>query len=224
MKTNPISKTYAGKCVLSVPSLELLPGVIYAMVGANGSGKSTFANILAGAGKADGGAEPWQETPKLGYMPQKTYAFRMSTYANMKVCGGDPDRIESYLASMNMTAIRNTRAGKLSGGEAAKMALGRVLTKPFELILLDEPTAAMDMESTLIAEQLIKEYCSRCNAAALIATHSLEQARRLSDILLYLQSGQILEQGPTASVLTAPKNSGTRRFLEFYGALPYSIL
>lgn len=222
MNTNSVSKTYEGRCVLSVPGLELIPGKIYAMVGANGSGKSTFAKILAGAEKADGGAAPWQEVPNLGYMPQKTYAFRMSTYANMKICGGEPEAIDAYLDAMKMTGIRSTRAGKLSGGEAAKMALGRVLTKPFDLILLDEPTAAMDMESTLTAERLVAEYCRRHNAAALIATHSLEQARRLSDVLLYLEKGQILEQGPTAGVLNHPQNSATRRFLEFYGALPHS--
>lgn len=220
MKTNAVSKSYEDKLVLDVPPLELLAGQIYAMVGANGSGKSTFSRILAGTENADGRSEPWQSKPVIGYMPQKTYAFRMSTIANMRVCGGAPEEINKYLEAMNMTGIAETRARKLSGGESAKMALGRVLTKQFELLLLDEPTAAMDMESTLTAERLIQEYCQKHNAAALIATHSLEQARRIADTILYLQEGKILEQGPAEQVLNHPQRAETRRFLEFYGVLP----
>ena len=78
MKAYAFSKTYEGTKVLDFPGMELEPGKIYAVIGANGSGKSTFAKILAGMVKPDRKGNR-VDAGTVGYMPQKNYAFRMST-------------------------------------------------------------------------------------------------------------------------------------------------
>ncbi len=84
-------------------------------------------------------------------------------------------------------------------------------------IPLDEPTAAMDMESTLAAEALIRETCAGQGCAVLLITHSVSQARRLADRAIVLHRGQLVEQGTCAQVLSDPQQEQTKRFLEFYG-------
>ena len=75
----------------------------------------------------------------------------------------------------------------------------------------------MDMESTIAAESLIWKVCTETGCAVLLITHSIGQARRLSDQLLFLQGGKLIEQGQTSQLLSVPQCEETKRFLEFYG-------
>ncbi|MDO5401292.1 MAG: ATP-binding cassette domain-containing protein [Eubacteriales bacterium] len=217
MNIPPLSKTYGRRRVLDFPGCELEPGTVYAVIGANGSGKSTLARLLAGVLPADGGAAP-AALPSVGYMPQRSFAFRMSVRANVALGGKDPDRAAALMEALGLTALASMRADKLSGGETARMALARLLMKPFGLLILDEPTAAMDMESTALAEAQIARYAAETGAAVLLVTHSLQQARRLSDRVLFLKNGQLVESGPTDRVLHHPEKEETRAFLDFYGS------
>jgi len=99
------------------------------------------------------------------------------------------------------------------------MSLARLLMGSYDLVILDEPTAAMDVESSIAAEALIREYCAEAGRAALLITHSLSQAKRLSDRIIVLHGGVVIEQGDAARVLTCPENEQTRQFTEFYGIL-----
>ena len=169
MKIQSFTKSYGGRRVLDLPGLELERGKIYGVIGANGSGKSTFAKVLAGITSAD---QPGPKTEKglsLGYMPQKNYAFRMSVKKNI-----------------------------------TRMALARLMMKDFDLLILDEPTAAMDMESSLKAEGLMADYCRRTGCTLVLITHSLPQAERVADMLLFFHEGQLLEQGEKQRLLAAP--------------------
>lgn len=216
MKTTAFTKTYAERVVLSLPELELPRGEITAIIGPNGSGKSTLAKILAGIERADD-KKPILDHISVGYLPQKSFPFRMSTEKNILQNGNDPTRAKALMKELGIDALAGQSAKKLSGGETARMALCRILMKRYELLILDEPTAAMDMESTLAAEGLIRKSCTETGCAVLLITHSIGQARRLSDQLLFLQVGKLIEQGQTAQLLSAPQREETKRFLEFYG-------
>ena len=216
MKISAFSKTYGGRTVLDFPGMELESGKIYAVIGANGSGKSTFAKILAGVLKADRRGK-FLEGGTVGYMPQKNYAFRMSTRANILLNGKDAARADALMEALQIDHLASKRADKLSGGETARMALARLMMNSYGVVLLDEPTAAMDMESTLMAEQVITDYVRRIDCALILVTHSLQQARRLADEVLYFHKGQLLESGPRERVLFQPDMEQTRKFLEFYG-------
>ena len=216
MKTAAFTKRYGTKTVLDLPALELPEGMITAVIGPNGSGKSTLAKILSGIEASDLKERPLTGV-KIGWLPQKSYAFRMSTARNIALNGSDTQKQKKLMAALQLEPLARQRAKKLSGGESSKMALARLLMSSYDLLILDEPTASMDMESTLISEQLIAEACRETGCAVLLITHSIQQARRLADRALFLYGGKILEQGPADIVLHTPETVEARRFLDFYG-------
>ena len=216
MKIEAFSKTYEGRQVLDFPGMEVQPGKIYAIIGANGSGKSTFAKILSGILLADRRGKR-TDGKSIGYMPQKNYAFRMSTKANILLGGKDESHANALMDAIQIRHLENKRADKLSGGETARMALVRLMMGKYDLAILDEPTAAMDMETTLLSEKLIADYVQQTGCALILVTHSLQQARRLADEVLYFHKGKLLEYGPKAQMLDAPAMAETKQFLEFYG-------
>jgi len=216
MKLLPFSKTYEKRCVLDFPGMEVTSGKIYAIIGANGSGKSTFAKILAGILPADKKGR-FLDAGTLGYMPQKNYAFRLTTKANILLNGKDESRANALMDAIQIRHLEHKRADRLSGGETARMALARLMMKSYSLVVLDEPTAAMDMETTLLSEKLIVEYVRESGCALILVTHSLQQARRIADEVWYFHKGKLLESGPKEQVLYNPEQPETKQFLEFYG-------
>ena len=212
----PFSKTYEGRCVLDFPGKEVSQGKIYAIIGANGSGKSTFAKILTGILPADKNGKHMQ-CSSFGYMPQKNYAFRMTTKENLLLNGRDETRANALMDAIQIRHLEHKRADRLSGGETARMALARLMMKCYDLVVLDEPTAAMDMETTLLSEKLIVNYVRETGCALILVTHSLQQARRIANEVWYFHKGKLLEAGPGEQVLNNPERPETKQFLEFYG-------
>ena len=216
MKISAFSKSYGSRVVLRFPDLELPDGCITAVIGPNGSGKSTLARVLAGLERSDQKRPPLVPL-RVGYMPQKSYAFRMSVARNIALNGSDSKRRETLLRTLQIDTLAGQSAKRLSGGETARMALARLLMRDYELLILDEPTAAMDVESTLAAEALLSDYCRDTGAGILLVTHSLQQARRIAQHVLFLHQGELREQGDASRLLSTPETEELRRFLEFYG-------
>lgn len=214
MNIPAFSKTYDGRMVLDFPGLELKPGKIYAILGANGSGKSTFSRIAAGILPAD---QKCRISGSVGYLPQKPYAFRASVKKNILLTGGEEDRAAALMDALQIRHLEKKRADRLSGGETARMALARLMMKRYDMVILDEPTAAMDMETTSAAEELILEYAKETGCILILVTHSLQQARRVADEVLFFHKGTLLESGDAAKLLYQPIQPETRQFLEFYG-------
>lgn len=216
MKIGRFTKSYAGRRVLEMPELVLEKGVIYGVIGANGSGKSTLAKVLAGVEPPDGA---WLAPAgiRVGYLPQKSYAFRMSVLANVCLAGGDRAAAMERLEALGIEHLARRRADRLSGGETARMAAARVMMRPCDLLILDEPTASMDMQSTALTERLIQDFRRETGCAVLLITHSLGQAGRLADRILFLSRGRLAEEGEREQVLRRPKHPDTREFLDFCG-------
>ena len=91
------------------------------------------------------------------------------------------------------------------------------MMRSYDLVILDEPTAPMDMETTLLSEKLIMEYVRESGCAMILVTHSLQQARRIADAVWYFHQGKLQESGSKDQVLFSPAMEETKRFLEFYG-------
>lgn len=216
MKTIAFSKTYNKRVVLNLPELELPKGQITAVIGPNGSGKSTFAKILAKIEYADD-KRPLLAGSSVGYLPQKSFPFRMSTEKNILQNGNDRARAAELMKALDIGGLAGQSAKKLSGGETARMALARLLMGQYDLLILDEPTSAMDMESTLASEHLIADYCHKTGCAVLLITHSIQQARRMARQVAFLHQGKLIEQGETDVVLSKPSQAETKQFLDFYG-------
>jgi tungstate transport system ATP-binding protein len=223
MKFQNLSKTYNGKKVLRIEEFSFLPGGIYAVVGPNGSGKSTMARIAAGLLEPDDrGSVVYNNGESAAYMPQKSFGFQMSVRKNILMAAPGTrvsmEKASRLLDRLEMRELVKARANRLSGGETARMALIRVLMTEKKLLILDEPTAAFDMKSTLAAEEMIREYRMVTQGTILLVTHSLAQARRLADYMLFLHEGRLVEHGLAENVLTAPQRPETRAFFDFYGA------
>ncbi len=216
MKIRSFRKSYEGRTALEMPELELADGKLYAVVGANGSGKSTLAKVLAGVEKADDGL-PVLDCGEVGYLPQKSFAFRMTVEKNLLINGSDRARAGELMEALRIAPLAGKRANRLSGGETARMSLARLAMKEYALLILDEPTASMDMESTMLAEALIRRCLDGNGGTVLLITHSLQQARRMADEALFFHEGALTERGPAADVLYSPRDPLTGRFLDFYG-------
>ena len=218
MKISAFSKTYEGRRVLDFPGIELEKGRIYCIIGANGSGKSTFAKLLSGVLMPDAKGKALENDVSVGYMPQKNYAFRMKVKSNILLGKRNEARADELMRALQIDHLANARADHLSGGETARMALARLMMKTYDLVILDEPTAAMDVATTGLAEKEIRRYVDQTQCALVLVTHSLRQAQRLADEVLFFHEGKLTEQGPREKMLKYPEHPETRQFLDFYGA------
>ncbi|MBQ9979665.1 MAG: ATP-binding cassette domain-containing protein [Oscillospiraceae bacterium] len=217
MKISAFKKSYEGKWVLDFPGFELKDGNICAVIGSNGSGKSTIAKVLAGIVKADNRRLPVPNDISVGYMPQKSFAFRLSTISNIRLSGGSEEEALVLMKRLQIDHLARKRAKKMSGGETARMALARLLIRPYDLLILDEPTASMDIESTALTEEVVSEYCRNTGCTVLWVTHSLQQARRVAQQAIFMRNGCLCEAGEAEKLLFNPDKTETREFLEFYG-------
>lgn len=213
-------KEYGQRRVLDVSSLEFGEGLIYAVLGLNGSGKTTLLECIAGINKLSGGTIRYNNKPgdentrqNISIMMQKPYLFNDSVINNiligLKFRNYKKDKaIEKanrYLGYFNINDLLNKNAKALSGGESAKVALLRTAIIESEVTMLDEPTASMDIESTLGAERLIKDMAGG-KRSVIMVTHDIYQAKRLADYVVFLDKGIVIESGEKEKVFRNPKN------------------
>lgn len=218
-----LKKTYDGRPVLEMDDLCLEEGKIYAVIGANGCGKSTFAKLLCGVISSDEnpGISHCSPDVSVGFMPQKSYSFKMSTLKNLMINKGNDGELRGnyLLKALKLENLAGCPAKKLSGGETARMALARLLMRDYDLLVLDEPSASMDEETTLLAEKLLFEYRDKTGCTVILITHALNQAIRTADEVLFLHDGRLVEQGVPDKILFAPEREETKRFIDFYGII-----
>ena len=121
-------------------------------------------------------------------------------------------KIDSYMNYFEIQELLNKNTRELSGGEQAKVSLLRTAILETEITFLDEPTASMDIESTLRAEELIKTM-AQGKRSVILVTHDLMQAERVADFVIFLDKGRIIEQGETNRVLRFPQHKLLRQIL-----------
>lgn len=222
MRIDGLIVRYGDVMALDIDGLVLERGTGYAVIGANGCGKSTLARCIAGVLEPTAGAVALEADDRVRYMPQRSYAFYGSTRANVLLgadaASGAMGRAEELMDALDLTALAQQKAKRLSGGQTARMALARTLVGPGTWLLLDEPTAALDGESMLKAERLVQEYRESFDAGVVYITHSLKQAARVSDMLVFMEGGRIVEMGRTKQLLDRPRTPSLARFLELFGS------
>lgn len=222
MNIHAFTKTCENKQILSFPGTRIIPGSITVVMGANGCGKSTFARILSGVLPSDQKHSPFETDPgRIGYLPQKPYSFHMTVRQNLMI-GADKaqknsqNRADKLLSALDLTELSVQNASSLSGGEASRMCLARLLMQDHDLLILDEPCASMDIASTLKAESLIQEYRKNTSASVILITHNLGQARRMADTICFFHKGTLVESGKAQDLLLHPQKEETKEFLRFY--------
>lgn len=221
MRIEKAIKRYGAKTALDVAGIEFPRGTICAVMGVNGCGKTTLARVLAGTLRPDEGGRTLGDGESVGYMPQRSYAFYGTLARNVALGAKErrfDDRCRGLIKELGLSHLEREQAKKLSGGETARMALARVLAGTWTHLVLDEPTAALDIPSTLAAERLMRDYCTEENVGIVIVTHSVSQARRLADRAIFMDGGRIIEEGSAADILSHPKTPELSEFLAILGA------
>ena len=219
-------KDYGSSRVLDVANLEFKHG-IYVILGSNGSGKSTLLGCIAGLNKLSSGNIYYngKELDSLSrnlisVMVQKPYLFNKTSYENIisglkfrKIKKEEIKlRVEKYLHYLEVDELLNKNSHWLSGGERAKIALLRTAVLETEITMLDEPTASMDIESSIKAEKLIKDLAIG-GRIVIIVTHDVYQAKRIADQVIFMDKGKIIEMGDKESVLNNPNNKLVKQIL-----------
>jgi len=204
-------------------------GRVATLLGINGSGKTTLLRVLAGLEEPSKGnilfngkemkAQYLRQISTLVF--QKTVMFNTSVYENvafgLKVRGIRKKEIErkvsQALESVGLTSLEKRKARKLSGGEQQRVALARAFVLEPEILLLDEPTANLDLANAVTIENVIKKMRAREACTIILATHNLHQAKRLSDKIAHLHYGRILEVAGPEDFFTHPSNQTTKKFI-----------
>ena len=185
-------------------------GVVTALMGHNGAGKSTLLSVLSGALDAPQMTCTWQwpdgisgRQPKIAVLEQKPVLFpHMSLLANVAFplrCAGishaeAESRAQDALASVGLAPLVQRRPAQVSGGQAQRTALARALVVDPEVLLLDEPMAALDVEAARGLRELIAQrFLGR---TVIMVTHQIEDAAALDAHIIVLKGGRLLREGP----------------------------
>jgi ABC-2 type transport system ATP-binding protein len=205
-----LCKAYAGRPVLQDLHLSLPAGELYGLLGPNGAGKTTFLNILCGLVQADRGTIlidgiSHTRLPKgrIGIAPQENLLYGSLTCAEHLAFFGSlhglsqrslSRRITDGLTAVGLEHRRDDRAETLSGGLQRRLNLAIALVHRPRLLILDEPTTGLDIESRHDLWELILNL-RRQGMTILLTTHLLDEAERLCQRIGILQRGRIVAEG-----------------------------
>ena len=184
-------------------------GAVTAFMGHNGSGKSTLLSVLSGVLDAPQMTCTWQwpdgvsgRQPKIATLEQKPVLFpHMSVLANvafpLRCAGISTDEAEvrarEALESVGLASLEQRRPAQVSGGQAQRIALARALVVDPDVLLLDEPMAALDVEAARGLRELIAQRFA--GRTIIMATHQIEDAAALDARIIVLKNGCVLRQG-----------------------------
>jgi iron complex transport system ATP-binding protein len=229
-----VSAGYGGRLVLHDVSWAVQPGEAWAVLGPNGSGKSTLAKVLCGVMAPAsgvvrlGGLETTTATPRslarhVAWVPQQVpealdfTALELALMGRAPALGGlgltsaaDEAKARAALARFGVDALADRPLSQLSGGERRRVFLARGLVQDTPLLVLDEPTAFLDVrhqvDTLLLARRLVSE-----TRAVVAVLHDVTLAARFATHALLLSQGRVVAQGLVDAVVTA------ERLSEVYG-------
>ncbi|EYT56946.1 hemin ABC transporter ATP-binding protein [Dietzia sp. UCD-THP] len=213
-----------GRTLLDAVDLEIYAGEVLALVGPNGAGKSTLLGVVAGDTDPDVGRTVLDGTDlrrwRLGDLARRralltqanTVAFPFTVreivamgrapWATQPEGDDDEEIIEESLTATDTATLRSRTFPTLSGGEKARVSLSRALAQRAGVLLLDEPTAAVDLRHQEIVLELARTVAD-AGGAVVVVLHDLELAAAWSDRLVMISNGRIRAEGPPEQVLTS---------------------
>ncbi|GAA4164661.1 ABC transporter ATP-binding protein [Gryllotalpicola daejeonensis] len=219
---------YDGRTIVPELELELSPGRITAIIGANGSGKSTvlrgLARLLApraGTVTLDGadvrGIPGRRLARMLGILPQEPIAPEGVTVAELVMRGRHPHQgvfggrspqdeavVAEALRLTDTLELASSRVGELSGGQRQRVWIALALAQNPDVLLLDEPTTFLDVAHQLEVLDLLADLNERLGTTVVMVLHDLNLAARYADELVVVADGRVLATGSPQSVITEP--------------------
>ena len=216
----------AGRPALNDISLTVKPGELYCLIGPNGSGKSTLLKLLLGAiqpetgqvrfgGRPVGGWSRQSLAQQIGVVPQsEELAFPLSVremvamgrypYLGMVGRPGPEDEraLQAALERCDVAQLADRPISTLSGGERQRARVARALAQEPTTLVLDEPTASLDIRHEMMIYELLVELSRQDGVTVVLVTHNLNLAARYSDRLLLLDDGAAAAEGEPSTVLS----------------------
>lgn len=227
-----ISKHFGERPVLQDITCSFSPGKIYGVVGPSGAGKSTLLRILnlletPSAGevyyfnKVVARSERLKLQRRMAMVFQQPVLFSGSVLDNvvygLKVRGENIEagkaKIKEVLSRVGLDGRERQKALTLSGGEAQRLALARVLILQPEILLLDEPTANLDPANVKMIEKLLLDIKQERSTTIILVTHNLFQAKRIADEVLFIYEGKLIEAKPAREIFAEPQHELTKAFM-----------
>ena len=207
---------------------RLRPGLVTAVVGHNGAGKSTLAQVVAGALRLDSGSARIGERvvdDAATFVPARrrgvamvSQAPRIFTHMSVVANVAFPLRVRGVrraqaraasleqLRAVGIADLAHRRGSDLSGGQAARVALARALVFRPDVLILDEPTAALDVEATAQVSAVLRERLTGAGITTLLVSHDIAEVLALASRMIVMGEGRVVEEGEPARVLASPSS------------------
>ncbi len=228
-----LEKSFGDHKVLLDVNLTVEKGEVISVIGSSGSGKSTMLRCINLLEEPTGGVIKYKDQDiltlnlskyraEVGMVFQQFNLFdNMTALENcvmpqMKVLKRKRDEAEKiareFIEKVGMTAFVNARPKQLSGGQKQRIAIARALSMNPEVILFDEPTSALDPEMVGEVLDVIKSL-AKSGLTMIVVTHEMAFAREVSDRVIFMDGGVVLEEGTPDELFGNPKMPRTREFL-----------
>lgn len=233
-----LHKSFGQTEVLKGVSLTVNKGDVISIIGPSGSGKTTLLRCLNFLEKSDDGELTFNDEKinlpsvskkkileirkKCGFVFQNYNLFRNKTALQniteglvtaRKVKKTDANKIAlDLLKKVGLEGKENSFPHQLSGGQQQRVAIARSLAYKPEIIYFDEPTSALDPKLTFEVLDVIKNLAKE-GMTMIIVTHEMNFAKNISTKVIFMEDGQIIEEGTSSEIFKFPKNGRTKEFL-----------
>lgn len=235
LRLEHLEKTFGDHKVLRDINFSVSKGEVISVIGSSGSGKSTMLRCINLLEEPTGGKiifegmdicgkemDLCQYRSRVGMVFQQFNLFNnMNTLANcvspqmtvLKRTRAEAEKIaKEYLYKVGMSAYLNARPSQLSGGQKQRVAIARTLSMSPDIILFDEPTSALDPE--MVGEVLdVMRSLADSGLTMIVVTHEMAFARDVSDRVIFMDGGVILEDSTPDEIFNNPKEARTKEFL-----------
>ena len=212
-------KRYGSTLAVGGVSFAVERGVTTALLGGNGAGKTTTLSILLGVLLPSSGSvqvfgedvlrHRYRVLPRMNFsspyvdLPHRlTVKQNLSIYARLYGVPRREERIARLARDLQIEAMLDRPAGRLSGGQKTRVALAKALLNEPELLLLDEPTASLDPDTGDWVRAYLEAWRARTGATILLASHNMAEVERLCDRVVMLKAGRVVDDGAPAALIS----------------------
>ena len=206
-----------GRVILNIEHAIIPADRITACIGPNGAGKTTFLKLLDGLIKPDTGTVSYSFANKTALVLHHTPMIKASAKTNLSMVRDadstiTDEAIEQVIERVGLGRLASSPAHKLSAGERQKLCLARAILQKPNLVLLDEPTANLDPNTTEQVEEMIHQFDAQ-SMDVIFSSHQLAQVQRLAQYIIFIDHGEIKEKGPVGPFFLNPQSQAAKRYL-----------
>ncbi|MDW7672833.1 MAG: ABC transporter ATP-binding protein [Bacillota bacterium] len=232
LRVENISKKLDNQPVIRSVSFQVKPGCFFTLLGDSGTGKTTLLKLIAGLESPEEGRVYLEgkditavaaNRRRIPMIFQQPLLFpHLTVYQNiafgLEMAGwrqpAVQERVRALLASLQITELDDRLPDTLSGGQQQRVSIARALAPGTDLVLMDEPFSSLDPSLRKEMGQLVKTLQRQMNLTVIFVTHDVTEALQLSDEILLLKEGRVLESGAPDQLFERPQQEDTARFLE----------